>query len=525
MAAAYLVAGGGMAVLSGISLVGQADLFVFSRQEACFLVASVCRNALVCGLPMGGGAEAHFCFLHAADPGLGDVGGGVGGVVACGDAAGGCKTVSVYSGASRIFIHRHRALLGAVFLEWNANVAFLCVAGAAMLVAAGSSGSSPWWADLPLVQWVGTRSYSAYLWHWPIVVGLRQSGLFFHPAATFLSILATLMLAHVSCRYIEVPARAWLNNAGRARSRSILWFFVVNIFGFCLYVVMNQGLPGRMSPNVQFVADEARNNNRQGHDCDPFLYKDGRSCFYGGDKVAAIVIGDSHAEAVVTAVAAAVPDPEFGVLGLFHGGCPFLKGVHINSGRLEESQSKSCERFVDEMLGMLKTTYPGVPVLIFNRWAQYSKGKNEDPLDENRPWVHFGEVVPVATPEFLDEFSERMIQTACDVRKNHPVYMLKPIPEMRVNVPLEAARSIAWGKTPEVKVSVGEYERRQSHARAAIDQASAECGVRSLDPFPALCVGGACSGLLNGRPLYFDDDHLSEFGNRLLLPVLSEIFH
>jgi len=415
--------------------------------------------------------------------------------------------------------------LGAVFSGWNANVAFLCVAGAAMLVAAGSSGSSPWWADLPLVQWVGTRSYSAYLWHWPIVVGLRQSGLFFHPAATFLSILATLMLAHVSCRYIEVPARAWLNNAGRARSRSILWFFVVNIFGFCLYVVMNQGLPGRMSPNVQFVADEARNNNRQGHDCDPFLYKDGRSCFYGGDKVAAIVIGDSHAEAVVTAVAAAVPDPEFGVLGLFHGGCPFLKGVHINSGRLEESQSKSCERFVDEMLGMLKTTYPGVPVLIFNRWAQYSKGKNEDPLDENRPWVHFGEVVPVATPEFLDEFSERMIQTACDVRKNHPVYMLKPIPEMRVNVPLEAARSIAWGKTPEVKVSVGEYERRQSHARAAIDQASAECGVRSLDPFPALCVGGACSGLLNGRPLYFDDDHLSEFGNRLLLPVLSEIFH
>ncbi|WP_426148754.1 SGNH hydrolase domain-containing protein [Polaromonas sp. DSR2-3-2] len=27
-----------------------------------------------------------------------------------------------------------------------------------------------------------------------------------------------------------------------------------------------------------------------------------------------------------------------------------------------------------------------------------------------------------------------------------------------------------------------------------------------------------------GRPLYFDDDHLSEYGNKLLVPMFAEVF-
>lgn len=29
----------------------------------------------------------------------------------------------------------------------------------------------------------------------------------------------------------------------------------------------------------------------------------------------------------------------------------------------------------------------------------------------------------------------------------------------------------------------------------------------------------------NGRPLYYDDDHLSEYGNKLLVPMFEEILN
>jgi hypothetical protein len=38
------------------------------------------------------------------------------------------------------------------------------------------------------------------------------------------------------------------------------------------------------------------------------------------------------------------------------------------------------------------------------------------------------------------------------------------------------------------------------------------------DPLPALCPGAFCSQSADGRPLFFDGDHLSGFGDRLLEP-------
>ncbi len=46
-------------------------------------------------------------------------------------------------------------------------------------------------------------------------------------------------------------------------------------------------------------------------------------------------------------------------------------------------------------------------------------------------------------------------------------------------------------------------------------------GLRVWDPLPVLCPGETCHVLRDGRPLFFDGDHLSSFGNRLLAPAFS----
>jgi hypothetical protein len=46
--------------------------------------------------------------------------------------------------------------------------------------------------------------------------------------------------------------------------------------------------------------------------------------------------------------------------------------------------------------------------------------------------------------------------------------------------------------------------------------------VHVWDPFPALCPGEVCNAFEGQRPLYFDGDHLSRFGNEKLLSSLLE---
>ncbi|HMU67164.1 MAG TPA: SGNH hydrolase domain-containing protein, partial [Cellvibrionaceae bacterium] len=55
-------------------------------------------------------------------------------------------------------------------------------------------------------------------------------------------------------------------------------------------------------------------------------------------------------------------------------------------------------------------------------------------------------------------------------------------------------------------------------------EAKNKCGVEILDPLPYLCDEDACYGDKNGWPVYFDDDHLSESGNKLLVPMFRSIF-
>jgi len=51
-----------------------------------------------------------------------------------------------------------------------------------------------------------------------------------------------------------------------------------------------------------------------------------------------------------------------------------------------------------------------------------------------------------------------------------------------------------------------------------------QCGVKILDPLPYLCHSGRCWGNQGGQPLYSDDNHLSEFGSQLLIPMFRQAF-
>jgi hypothetical protein len=119
---------------------------------------------------------------------------------------------------------------------------------------------------------------------------------------------------------------------------------------------------------------------------------------------------------------------------------------------------------------------------------------------------------------------EGIVDTACAFAKQRPVYMLRPIPELKRDVPKTMGRALMRGEHVRVSISLAEYQARNAFVWETQDIAAARCGVKILDPLPYLCQDGNCYGDADGHPLYFDDDHLSQYGGDRLRPLFQRMF-
>ena len=121
------------------------------------------------------------------------------------------------------------------------------------------------------------------------------------------------------------------------------------------------------------------------------------------------------------------------------------------------------------------------------------------PFWQRPPWSFLPQ--PYKTPEsaFIREYAQHLTDTACQLAKTHKVYLVRPIPEMGVNVP-NTARAMVWGISKNVTISLKDYHARNDFAWAAQDLAQARCGVQILDPLPYLCWDGGMSWLKRRAP-------------------------
>ena len=106
---------------------------------------------------------------------------------------------------------------------------------------------------IPLLVYVGLRSYSIYLWHWP-VFALTRPGVDIDagPVPVFiLRIVITLVLADLSYRLIELPIRGgaigrwaagWRHSEGAERARKTRRVFVVGLIGAGSLVLLTRAV-------------------------------------------------------------------------------------------------------------------------------------------------------------------------------------------------------------------------------------------------------------------------------------------
>lgn len=403
------------------------------------------------------------------------------------------------------------ALIVTTFLQfdkhslWPGWRALLPVTGAALVLLAACERSL--WTGSGLAQWLGTRSYSIYLWHWPLVVVLSYLELSAEPLWLAAAVFLSLLLGHLSYVLVEEPSRRWLS-AVSVRRGAIVLLGVLLVVAMAAQQVRHKGVPWRLPAEIARIEAERENHNPRIDEClDP-----GADCIYGDKPVRAILIGDSHADAVVTALQASVPG-NGGVL--FKGGSGCLIAFGMKSG----NNKPECEDLNRQIETTADLLYPGVPLVVVGRMSSYVWG-----LSKARPSFYFSVPSDEFSEEFLADFRAHYLDTMCRLSRKHPVYVVRPIPEMELDVPTVMGRALLMGKTREVSIPVEAYRKRHAFVWALQDEAVERCGVQLLDPLPYLCGQQNCRSSLEGRPLYRDADHLSEFGNRLLLPMFKQIF-
>lgn len=397
--------------------------------------------------------------------------------------------------------------------SWPGMAALIPITGTVLVLWAGIQQG--FLARFMPIQWLGLRSYSIYLWHWPVVVGMGYLSISKSGWTLLAALLLVLILGELSWRFIEEYGRRWLVKLGSRNAAWVLLASVLFVFFLAKVIDRQNGIPSRLPAFIVAIEQEAENINPRREKCHGDAKNDKPHCVYGGSEVKAVVWGDSHASATVTALQAALPSPEWGVLAMTYTSCPSISHVE----RLKPGSN--CHEFNAWALERIKQLHHSIPVVILNRSSSYLFG--DSALAGNlSPSIRLSS--PAEREKVtLAAIRERMLQTWCPIAAERPLWLVKPIPEMPQDVPDAMARAGMRGKEVVVSLSVTDYMSRHAFILSVLEEAK-QCGAHLLDPLPFLCKQGLCLGAVNGQVLYSDDNHLSESGNRLLIPMFQAVF-
>ncbi|AXF61141.1 acyltransferase [Leclercia sp. W6] len=379
---------------------------------------------------------------------------------------------------------------------WPGPLTLLPVAGAMLVI----------YSDYqPLVslfdrnfRWAGLSSYSVYLWHWPVAVILLYCGKQHNGLWVMSAIALSFAVGWLSWVLIEQPGKNYLSQRS-TRAFWLILFACVGVAWLFSYLVKNHIVVSQPDPLVNKIALEATNKN---YAANPKTHLS----TYGTGEPAAIIIGDSHAEATATALAEAAQG-KGSVVGITYSGCPTL-------ARGELGARNRCGEFNRSLPSRLKDYAPDVPVVIVNRLTHYAE----------KQLVTFG-AGQQNKQDYLRQYSDAIVDMACSLNSTRPVYLVNPIPEMAQNVPRTLSHRLMTGKTThDLSIPVATYAKQNAVILQAQARAAKQCGVQVLDPTAWLCTTGRCMGSKNLQPWYFDDNHLSETGNKMLVPMFRQIF-
>ncbi len=208
--------------------------------------------------------------------------------------------------------------LGVLGIAWLGTVpapaALLPCIGTALVIAYGAGGPARAILSLAPVCWIGRISYSAYLWHWPIMVFWRlEYGVLQDRWTRVALVIAALLAGALSYYAIERPGQRALLSVSRGTVFRIGIACVAGIsalalVGLALAPHLSDGPAARMAAELDAKADERRVEQFRMGACFGTELDLERCVRPNGDGRDVVVMGSSYGAMLWRALAEANPD-------------------------------------------------------------------------------------------------------------------------------------------------------------------------------------------------------------------------
>jgi peptidoglycan/LPS O-acetylase OafA/YrhL len=375
------------------------------------------------------------------------------------------------------------------------------------------------------LTWLGNRSYSAYLWHWPVwsvLSVLLGEGIH----VIFSAFLLTLTLSEVTYRYVERPLiqnyrshelkREKMGQLARNRFSMIAFLVApLSLGGFVVgaeYVLGNSGLIGQRATVTKI---------------DPSLDCLQTPC--GRETVDVLLVGDSHAGALANSLASALGERGITMRGAILAGCLHLPSEGVTSANEE------CRKLSSQVREMLQDLSPRWIVLhgyTAGRFTTINSGGGQQIslidaqsgqlIDPDRGHLAY----KVALEETLDMFSSNGARTI--IISGSPDFNFRP-EDLRTKGNTASMSEILFAPlTGEVfgqEVTRAVFlDRHGAFRDIEWSLASTSSLVQVVDPWDALCKPEMCTQVDDdGNLIFSDQDHISDFGAKRLASLVISL--
>ncbi len=399
-----------------------------------------------------------------------------------------------------------------------AAVAAVPVLGTVAVIAAGDTGRR----DPSLVvvgwrgvQWLGDVSYSAYLWHWPLIaLGPFVLGHLLAWPEKLGVLVLTGLLAHASRTWVEQP---FLSDRFRHASA---WRTIGATFAVMALIVTGFAGWGRWSDQVEREQAQARLEQlandpcmgalavRNPGACAPAFATPLRApvseadspwgmdeciddvCWSGPRpaKVLALV-GDSHAQTLYHALKPVAAAHGYGIRLHLLGACP-ANVVGTDQFQDDRREPEWCAGWARGLTAELRDAAPDLIVTSASTTSRW-----DDPVAAGRGYEKtWSEWTPIAPVVVLRDYPQTggIWGPLCLASHADPLDCARPRAEaLPTDVAYETARR-GWP------------------------------GVTAIDLSDLFCDAALCYPVVGGLPVYYDRDHITGTFGRSMAPVLAE---
>jgi peptidoglycan/LPS O-acetylase OafA/YrhL len=384
---------------------------------------------------------------------------------------------------------------------------------------------------------IGLISYSAYLWHQPMFAFARQRSLD-EPGMYLMSALAVLSFAfaYLSWKYIERPFR----NKHRISRNKVFAYGVL-----CSVLFIGIGLAGYLSkgfetrnPTIQkLLSSNMSVFEKQVKFCWDGVKASpnvGSACLLGDSKSPPIfaIIGDSSVGALVEPLNSNAYKKGISGFGYTFRSCPPLYSINPIPFSDED---KKCAELRESFFSNLQTN--GViprTIILGSRYPillDKSRFDNkEGGIENGGQWVW--DVKANSDIEYKNKISANLLNSIrLILESGRKVILIYPMPEAGWDVPARLAKiykSNGEIRAEDASTSYIRFIERNKDAYIALDSLGDHKNLIRIKPEKLLCntyVENRCVTHINGTPLYFDDNHLSNAGAQIINDEIIKFIH